>query len=342
MLVGVLGFAEGSQENRSWEEPAAKPASGSVLIVDEAGREVEVFLPVRRIACLVPGVAEVLAVLQKDELIVARSSDISFPPRLEKVPDVGNTNEENIELLLEVEPDLVIARAGLLKDAGKEKIERATAAPMLQYRSTDLGTTFPMIRDMGRLLNAEDRAEEFLAFIEEYETLIAERVVLIPDSGKTEVFFQSMDHMYWSGNKESSGHERIVEAGGINIAAEESAKVPRLSAEWVLERDPELIIRSYSGARKADREPTLEEMKARYDEIVTAPGLREVRAARNDRTYVIDVRLITGPRSIIGKLYYAKWISPEYFADIDPEVVHREMMRRFYGIELHGTWVYPE
>ncbi|MCD6133587.1 MAG: ABC transporter substrate-binding protein, partial [Deltaproteobacteria bacterium] len=137
-------------------------------------------------------------------------------------------------------------------------------------------------------------------------------------------------------------HRRITAAGGINIAAGEPVKVPRVSAEWVLERNPDIIVYSYLKARKSAKVPSPEEMKKIRDEIMNEPGLRETKAVKEGKVYIIDTRLITGPRSIIGLLYFAKWFHPELFKDIDPEAVHKEMLQKFYGMELEGTWVYPE
>ncbi len=331
----ILGVCAGM-----WAETDAAPAS--ITLTDEAGNVVNIQLPVRRIACLVPGVGETLAVLGAEVLIVARTSDVVYPERLLEIPVVGKTNAYNLELLLELDPDVVITRARLIKAEVLDQMRKAIDAPILQYRAANLQTSIPMIRDMGALVQMEAEAEEFASFLEEYDATIARRVTVIPAEGRTQVFFQSMGHMFWTGNRKSSGHARIVDAGGDNIASGEAAKVPKLSAEWVLERNPQMIIHSYSGARKANRVPTTEEMKAKYDEIGSTAGLKGVQAVTDGKVHVIDVRLITGPRAIIGKLYYATWISPSYFEDVDPSAVHAELLTRFYDESLEGAWVYPE
>ncbi len=43
----------------------------------------------------------------------------------------------------------------------------------------------------------------------------------------------------------------------------------------------------------------------------------------------------------IGCLYFAKWFHPDLFEDIDPEAVHREMLQKFFDVELEGVYVYP-
>lgn len=83
-------------------------------------------------------------------------------------------------------------------------------------------------------------------------------------------------------------------------------------------------------------------MQALRDEILGRPGLEQATAVREGRVYVMSWGLGTGIRSVIGSLYWAKWFQPEVFADLDPEAVHRELLRDFYGLELEGDWVYPE
>jgi len=320
---------------------AATQEKETITIIDEMGRYVEVPSPPERIACLVPAVAEVICALGDEDKIVARSNDCNFPPSLKEKLSVGSSRAVNLELLLEQKPDIVITRTVLFKKEIRDKIEMA-GIPVVQFWSIELNTVVPMIKKMGLILDKKEKAEELAGFIENYANLIQERTRKLKPEEKPSVFFQSMGHMYWTVNADTAGHRRITAAGGINIAAGEPVKVPRVSAEWVLERNPDIIVYSYLKARKSAKVPSPEEMKKIRDEIMNEPGLRETKAVKEGKVYIIDTRLITGPRSIIGLLYYAKWFHPELFKDIDPEAVHKEMLQKFYGMELEGTWVYPE
>ena len=320
---------------------AATQGKRTVTIIDEMGRYVEVPSPLKRIACLVPAVAEVICAFGDGDKIVARSNDCNFPPSLKEKLSVGSSRAVNLELLLEQKPDVVITRTVLFKKEIREKIEMA-GIPVIQFWSIELNTVLPMIKKMGLILDKKGKAEELAGFIENYANLIQGRIKKLKPEEKPSVFFQSMGHMYWTVNADTAGHRRITAAGGINIAAGEPVKVPRVSAEWVLERNPDITVYSYLKARKSARAPSLEEMKKIQEEITNEPGLRETKAVKEGKVYIIDTRLITGPRSIIGILYYAKWFHPELFKDIDPEAVHKEMLQRFYGVKLEGTWVYPE
>ena len=311
-----------------------------ITIIDETGRCVKVPLSPERIACLVPTVAEVIYILGDSDKIVARADDCNFPSILQEELSVGSSRALNLELLFEQRPDVIIARTPLKQEI-KEKIEIA-GVPLIQFRSIELDTVLPMMRSIGLLLDKQERAEELISFIEEYANLVKKRIDNIAPQERPSVFFQSMGHMYWTYNAKTAGHRRIVAAGGINIAANEPVKVPKISAEWVLERNPDIIVHNFLKARKRAHSPSLKEMQEMRREIIDEPGLKEVKAVHNRKVYIIDTRLTIGPRSIIGFLYCAKWFHSELFEDIDPEAIHKEMLQEFYGIELEGTWVYPE
>lgn len=312
-----------------------------VSILDEEGRLVEVPSHPSSIVCLVPAVAEVIYALGESEKIVACSYECNFPTALKEKTNVGAASKPNIELVLKQRPDLVIARTGtLFKQELRDKLELAGVA-VVQFRSIELDTALHMTGQMGLLLDKQEKATQLSDYIVNYENLITERTANLSSDEKPLVLFQSMGHMYWSNNAATAGHRRIVTAGGTNIAADEPVRVPHLSAEWVLEKNPAITIYSYLDASDSGRIPSLEELKNIHDMMLAQPGFSEIEAAKKENVHIIDSRLLTGPRSIIGLLYYAKWFHPALFADIEPEAIHQEMLHMFWDQKLEGNWVYP-
>ena len=340
IILPVLGCAEqiGSPANTS----AITLKKEMVTIIDEAERHVDVPYQPERIVCLVPSVAEVICAFGESDKIVARSYECNFPPLLEDKTNVGSARKPNIELLLKQEPDVVIARTGtLFKQELREKLE-AAHIPVIQFRSLELDTVLAMIEQMELMLGKKDEARELAGFVENYTNLVEERVGGLRPEEKPLVLFQSMGHIYWSNNSETAGHRRIIFSGGTNIAAEEPVKIPHLSAEWVLEKNPDITVYSYLKAKESTEVPLLDDMIAIRDALLAKTGFKEIKAVKEGKVYIIDSRLITGPRSIIGLLYYAKWFHPDLFQDIDPEAIHKEMLQRFFRLELKGVWGYPD
>ncbi len=311
-----------------------------ISILDEEGNLVAVPANPLSIVCLVPAVAEVIYALDEGDKIVACSYECNFPPDLKLKTNVGAASKPNIELVLQQKPDLVIARTGtLFKQELKDKFELA-GVKVIQFRSIELDTAQHMIGQMGILLNRQGQAQQLSDYIRHYENLITERIANLSSDKRPLVLFQSMGHMYWSNNADTAGHRRIVAAGGTNIAADEPVHVPHLSAEWVYEKNPDITVYSYLDASDAGEIPVMEDLKMVHDMMVAQPGFSEIKAVKEGKVYIIDSRLLTGPRSIVGLLYFAKWYHPHLFTDIDPEAVHRDMLHTFWDHELDGCWVY--
>jgi len=162
--------------------------------------------------------------------------------------------------------------------------------------------------------------------------MVEERIASLElsEGAEPRVFFE-FKSPYKSASAESTFHKPIVQAGGINIAASQPISSPRLSSEWVVAQDPEVIVHRVSG------DDTLEEMCSLREEIMSRPGLRELEAVEQGRVYVVKADVFLTVRYPVGLLYYARWFHPELFSDMDPQAVHREIVEHFFGPE---QWEY--
>ena len=75
------------------------------------------------------------------------------------------------------------------------------------------------------------------------------------------------------------------------------------------------------------------------------PGFGDTNAGKNNEVYVTYFINTLGPGDHIGVLYFAKWLYPDLFQDLDPQAVHQEYIDKFqnvdYDLEEHGVFVYP-
>ena len=73
-------------------------------------------------------------------------------------------------------------------------------------------------------------------------------------------------------------------------------------------------------------------------EVMTARVKRSLDCAwPRDRVAIINNRIGYGLRNLIGALHLAKAFHPELMTDIDPPDPHREMLDRFFNMELDGV-----
>ena len=319
---------------------SAVGAEETVTVTDEAGRTVEVPYPPERIVCLVPSAAEVIYALDEADRMVGRTDDCDLPPALLEKPSVGTaSNRVNVELILDLNPDLVIGRTGALFPEDIEEQIEMNGVPVLRYRALELSTLFPMIEDLGLILKKDDDAEDLGDYIGGYYETIREGVEPLSEEDKPRVYFMSMGHVDWTGGADSAGSERIDDTGGVNVAEDLPGSLVYVSREWILEEDPEVIL--YSRVSSSGEIPTVEDYEKTVEGmILSEPGFSDLAAVRDGRLYLFDISMASGLTEIVTYLQFAQWLHPQLFADVDPEAVHREIFERYFDMELDGTWAY--
>lgn len=317
--------------------PTPTPRPTSVVVDDANGAQINVTLPVKRIICLTS--AEIVCALGASDLIVGRvgmlTSDAQavLPPSIMQLPNVGDADTApNMELILELEPDLVLA-SQRLTDANRLTLENAGIAVI---EDTLTGTRREKyIMNLALILDAEAKANELISFEVQYENLVKERVANLSRSQKPLVFFEWYQPWFSTGPG-GSYHLMIEAAGGIDVGENATSGYPQLSSEFVMEQNPGIFIRmlDYTSGENFTSFQNL------WNSIFSRPGVSGLKAAEENKIYVIKGTLLVD-RDVIGLLYFAKWFHPTLFADIDPAAIHAQMIHEWFGTTLEGVYLYP-
>jgi iron complex transport system substrate-binding protein len=296
------------------------------------------------IVCLSPGAAEVIYALGESDRIIAVTDDCNMPPDLLEKESIGTSGRDaDMERIIELNPDLVLAKTGTLFPQEDEQTLVDYGIPVLRYRTLHVDTLISMIGDLGRVLEAEEKASDMVDEVEGYYYTILNRTKTISDESRPAVYFMSMGHFDWTGNSESAGHTRIVEAGGRNIAADLETTVPHVDMEWIIDQNPEVIVYSMSSGQYEGATPTIEEMEAKRAEIMALPGFDGIDAVKTGRVYITDINMASGLSELVNMLYYAKWLHPDLFQDVEPREVHEEFLKKYFDMEIDGIYqVYPD
>lgn len=316
------------------------PKKETITIIDVLGVAVEVEVPVERIVSLASDLTEIICALGSEDKIVGRDETSIFPPSILEKPVVGASSyNPNLEVLLELNPDLVVSDS-MLTEETRQTIEGAgvpvfiSTTGELDPRSTvtAINSTGQLVRKFGLILGEEEKADEIVDYMEDWEDKVNERIKDLTSSEKPLVYYEW--YMPWYSCVTAS----VTHAGGINIAAEEPVSFPTLSSEYVVEKNPDVIIRMITSP-----EHDVADFEAMREEIINRPGLSEVKAVKEGRVYIYDYVVRTGIRIPAGLFYWAKWFHPSLFEDMDmdPADVHEELIQRFFGIELEGVFAYP-
>jgi iron complex transport system substrate-binding protein len=308
----------------------------TVTITDFTGQEVEVNAPINKTVSLSGAASEILWALDGGESMVGRSSSSNFPPALESVTVVGkHSNAPDLELIMELQPGIVIADT-MLSEENRKVLEEDGIAVVVE-RFIDPLRTLQVIENLGKALGKEERASELSGQLKSYQDLIKERTSGVKQEDRPTVFFEWLGKPYHSASNGTSYDNFIDFAGGVNLAANESTDYPDVSPEWVIEKDPDMILHILGSSKDYSQE----ELKEWRNEIMSRPELQNLRAVKEGRVYVLSGTVATGVRSAIGELYIAKWLYPELFEDTDPDAEHERLIEKFYNMDLAGDYAYP-
>ena len=308
----------------------------SVTIIDFTGHQVDISAPVNSTVSLSSAASEILWALDGGKSMVGRGASSNFPPMLENITVAGkHSNSPDLELIMELKPELVIADT-MFSEEDRTVLEEDGIAVLVE-RFIDPYRALQVIDNLGRALGEQGRASELSGQLKGYRDLIEERTSGLSSDERTTVFFEWLGKPYHSASNGTSYSNFIEFAGGVNIAADEPVDYPDVSPEWVIERDPDVILHILGSSK--DHSDL--ELKKWREDIMSRPELQNLRAVKDGRVYVLSGTVATGIRSAIGELYLAKWFYPELFEDIDPGSEHERLIEKFYNIGLDGAYAYP-
>ena len=274
------------------------PRVAAGTFVDQLERQVTLPDDPQRVISLAPSITEIIYALEQENRLkgVTRYSD--FPVEATKLPKIGSYVRLDLERIVALNPDLCIA----IKDGNpKEIIDRLESLkiPVYVVNPRNLNTVLATVTEIGRILNAADKAEALLTLL--HDRIQRVKTLISDDTYRPGVFFQIGISPIVSVGTDTFLHELIELAGGKNLA-DGKTPYPRFSREQVLALAPEIFIVT-SMARQA----VFEQVKAEWRRWPSMP------AVRNDRIFLVDSNLFDrpSPRLVDGLELLIKLIHPE-------------------------------
>jgi iron complex transport system substrate-binding protein len=331
-----------------------------LTIVDAEGAAKTVSKPIEKIVTLNPDCTEAIRGIGAKDIISgiegATAGYTKFFPEISQLPSVGRGNTPDIELIVEMNPDILIAYAPGIYNPGhaglEDMLEPEVTVVRLDFYKAE--TIREEMLKLGYLLHKEDNAREYVEWHDKYFDEIEDEVLGIPEDDKPEVYIDYggvEENVRLTCAKGTGNHQLCEQAGGKNIAAglpsDLAPGYPYVSLEWILDQDPEVIIGQASGynTRAGGYETDDEsEMKKYYDDILALPGIDNIAAVNTSRVHIIQGDISGGLAYLVGLAYHAKWFHPEQFSDLDPQEIHQEYIDQFCGIDFdvreQGVFVY--
>jgi iron complex transport system substrate-binding protein len=234
----------------------------------------------QRVVCLTEETVEMLYLLGEQDRIVGISGYTVRPPEARKEkPKVSAFTSANVDKILALKPDLVLAFSDIQADIVHALIKHGLNVHCFNQRT--LAEVYDAMRMVGALVGAGARAD---ALVDQFQAGVeATRARALPRRPK--VYFEEWDE---PGITAIGWVSDLIEAaGGDNVfadrAAGRAARDRFVTHEEIIAAAPDLIIGSWCGKR------------FRPDHVMARPGYQTIPAVRDGAVYEIKSPLILQP-----------------------------------------------
>jgi iron complex transport system substrate-binding protein len=237
--------------------------------------------------------------------VIAVSSFDNYPPQVKGLQRVGALLDPDLERILSLQPDLVIAygsQQDLLKQLARAGIPAST------YRHAGLADVNRTIREIGAQTGRRAEADTLVRKIDAHMASIRERVATRARPRTLLVFGREVGAL--RGIHASGGigflHDMLEAAGGADVFADIKRESVQATTELILTRRPEVIveIRAGPGGRAS-----LESEIGVWRRLGSVPAVRSGRVH-----FVVDpMMVVPGPRVAEATELLARAIHPEAF-----------------------------
>jgi len=222
-------------------------ADPPIRVLDDAGHGVVLESPARRIVSLAPNLTELLFAAGAGDAIVGTSEFSDFPSAALDIPRVGGGGGLDIEAIIALQPDLVVAWESGNPDGQLERLQALGMTLFLSEPRQLLDVPGTLLR-LGQLSGHEQVAR---AAAHAYESRYRELQRRYAGRPAVTVFYQVWRQPLMTVNGEHLISDVIRLCGGRNVFSDLPVLAPQIDIESVLAADPAVIIVGTGGTSES-------------------------------------------------------------------------------------------
>ena len=215
--------------------PSTTPAA--ITLVDASGTRITLATPAQRIVSLAPHITELLYAAGAGGQVVGATDYSDYPAAARELPRVGGYSNIDLETILSLRPDLVVAwKSG----NSAAQVNRLRALGMAVYVSEPrrLDDIPNDIEHLGLLAGREDSARTAAQQFRQRHAQLAQRYSKRPP---VTVFYEIWNPPLMTINGKQIISDVLRLCGGVNVFADLPVLAPTVDVEAVVQKNPEAI-----------------------------------------------------------------------------------------------------
>lgn len=260
------------------------------------GTEITIDEEPEKVVSMGPNMTEILYAIGAGDKLVGRTDYCDYPSQVSEVESVGSISDADIEKILSLEPDLVLASTHFSDDAIKQ-LEDAGVPVLYLYSEEDMNGVYDMIKLVGEAVNCEEAASETVNEMKAKLDYVSARLANADENPTVYYVVGYGEYGDYTAGGDTFVNGILTAAGGDNIASDVEGW--SYSTETLLEKDPQYVILSA------------------YNEegFCTTDPYTELSAVKNGFVKTIDTNMLDrqGPRNADAVVELAQMLHPECF-----------------------------
>lgn len=208
-----------------------------LTVTDDLGRKLTLRSEPKRIVAMLPSHTETLFALGAGDKLVGIDTYSNYPKaETEKIAKVGSGFEPNLEAIVALKPDLVLAD----ESSSSKLVEKLEKAGLTVYGGTaqTYNEVFEKIALLGKIVNRETEALKLISGMRAELNAIESSVRKLP---KVRAYFEVDPTPYAAGPGSFIG-TLLTKAGGLNVIPAQLGDFPKISPEIVVNANPAVML----------------------------------------------------------------------------------------------------
>ncbi|SFB89838.1 iron complex transport system substrate-binding protein [Marinospirillum celere] len=261
--------------------------AAALEVTDAAGRSIQLEKPAERIISLAPHLTENLFAVGAGDQLVGAVSYSDYPEAALQVPRVGNYNQLDLEAIIALQPDLILAWHSGNPRNQVERLERL-GLRVFYSEARSFEEITQELQQLGQLTGHQSQAEEVTRTFDEGISTLTRQYA---DKQPVEVFYQIWEQPLMTINGKHMISQMLALCGGKNIYASSSSLTPRIDRESLLAANPEVIM---GGSDPSQQQPP--------EWLMKWTAFSQLQAVQLGNLFTVDSSLVTRPtlRSLEG------------------------------------------
>ena len=307
------------------------------VIVDGAGRQVEVPEKVNSVVCVGVGALRYTCYMGAQDLVIGVEDYevkegmtrlyqyVNFE-KFKNLPIIGTNGQPYTEEIIHLAPDVIVMSKSASVEADDLQTKTGTPVVVVPGSDTTLDQdAFDTIRILGQLYGMETRANELTSYLNALQKDLTDRTKDIPEDSKPSVYVGGVSfkgHHGFEGTEAGYGPFTLIGARNLADTTGQSGAF-NIDLEQVLSWDPDIIFVDFNG------------LNLIYEDYAKNPDFYNALTAVQEGKVYSQISFRSSASNLetaLADAYYAACVMyPEQFQDIDPVTKAQEIFEMLLG-----------